>query len=893
MHMRLFLTLLFTTLATLNQAQVLTEDFGTASSCSDIDTLNTSLVNITSGTWRTLYDSNASASPTNIWFVSSREAFTGEGNCGDGCSNNATLDNNTLHISTIVGTVDPNATYNPDSATRTFIYSPTMNFQNYGSDYKVSFDYLLGGDAGDSAALVLKVGQVSLNPFYTIGLPKTNTGSCSTAGEWVHFEYYFPCSFNSQQQARIGFMWYNDGSGGTQPSFAVDNIVVDVTDPYPIILASETAICDGSSITFTDSTLGCPIGYNWQFGSSASPTTSTNPSETVTFTTPGTYTITLTTTNSNGSNDTTMTVNVLNCFPPTPNVWADDTTVCRGQYVNFTDTSLAGTFGKGDWIWQFQGGFPNVSTDQNPDSILYTTTGVYDVTLTVTDTATGEDSTIVFDDFITVGTCSVTVAAPDMDTNVVCNNGCIEFYDLSTGEPDSLIWEFAGGSPALISDSAHKLDTVTVCYTTPGIYSVTLTSINGAGSDDSVLVDWIEVKDCPTPEPMITVSSRIICPGAAIVFEDQSLYGEAWFWEFPGGEPSTSTDRNPVNIQYNTPGIYPVILTVSNVNDDSTVIFESYITVDSCLPPDMSFEVERDSICRGSCVQFFNTSKRADTIFWIFFRHPDTALLGDTMWIVDNGGNVKDTLALHEDYYPLYTIKAGIKDTFIIDTLWGLEDPILCFDDSLVIGVQLFGENVHDVGIDNKQDIAVLNVGGAYPELDPGPDKYVRIDNIESRFYLEDTVTFEAEGTAPYYDWFPEDGLSCYDCARPIIYPTETRKYFITNYDDYGCQAYDSVIVYVEEAYYAGIPNIFSPNGDDNNDILWVRGNAISSDGFVFRVWNRFGELVFESYSQNTGWDGTYKGVPAPIGSYKYYAKVIFTNGVVEEMSGNVTLVRY
>jgi gliding motility-associated-like protein len=90
-----------------------------------------------------------------------------------------------------------------------------------------------------------------------------------------------------------------------------------------------------------------------------------------------------------------------------------------------------------------------------------------------------------------------------------------------------------------------------------------------------------------------------------------------------------------------------------------------------------------------------------------------------------------------------------------------------------------------------------------------------------------------------------------------------------------------------------GIPNIFSPNGDDMNDILWVRGNNISDEGFLMQLWNRYGEMVFESFSQNNGWDGTYKGEPAPAGSYNYYVRVTFENGEVGELKGNVTLVRY
>ena len=164
---------------------------------------------------------------------------------------------------------------------------------------------------------------------------------------------------------------------------------------------------------------------------------------------------------------------------------------------------------------------------------------------------------------------------------------------------------------------------------------------------------------------------------------------------------------------------------------------------------------------------------------------------------------------------------------------------------------------------------------------------------VNSRFFLDDTVQLEGTGDGAFFSWFPEEGLSCYDCPTPVIYPTNTRTYYLTNSDNYGCQAYDSVTVFVEEAYFAGIPNIFSPNGDNNNDILWVRGNAISGEGFVMRIWDRYGKMVFESYNQNDGWNGTFEGEPAPQGVYLYEVRMQFLNGTVEQLTGNVTLVRY
>ena len=884
---KLFFTLLFSLTLTAVDAQEYQEDFGTAAVCTDIDTVlpygNTAL-------WRVYYGANNSVDTTNRWFISARESNEGQSNCSDGCAGGGSLDQ-TLHISTNSGSIDPSATYNTDSIADIWVYAPTFDVTGTSGDIRIEFDYLEVGDsADDNATFVVTVGSTFLTPNYgTFDLQKTNTTSC-TNGEWSHYVLFLDATVNTQTQLNLGFHWVNDGDGnGATRSFAVDNFEIYESDPKAGFDVSDSIICVDGTIDFSDTSLGNPNGWVWQFGGSAIPTAAnTQNVNGVQFTSPGTHTITLTVGNNNGSNDTTLTIQVDSCYPPTPAFFTPDTSLCQGQCISFADVSIPGAFGTGGWVWQFQGATPNTSTDQNPQNICYPTTGIYNITLTVVDTLSGKDSTILFPQAISVGTCQIPVAAFITDTNRICNNDFVEFYSIATGNPDSIRWDFGtAANPSIYKASSDSADTVQVLFPTPGTYTITMTVWNGAGIDDTIGVfQTIIVDSCPPPIPDFTVSSRTICPGVAVVFEDLSQFATEWEWEFIGGIPSVSIEQNP-EVRYDSAGIYPVTLIVKNVNGDSTLVQLEFIVVDSCLPPNPKFEVERDSICRGSCVKFINTSDRADSIFWIFWWHPDS-LNSDTILTLNASGDTVDTFYTATDYYPMF-----IGTDSIVDTVFMEQDPIYCFNDSGVVGVQLFAFNEYDVAIENAQDVPILNIGGIYPKMKPGPDKYVRIDNIDSRFYLDDTVKFDAEGTGPYWSWFPEEDLSCYDCPNPIIHPNETKKYIITNYDDYGCQAYDSVIVFVEESYYAGIPNIFSPNGDNNNDILFVRGNGISSQGFVFRIWNRFGETVYESFSQNDGWDGKIKGVEAPIGSYTFSVKLVFLDGTTEELKGNVTIVRY
>ncbi len=86
------------------------------------------------------------------------------------------------------------------------------------------------------------------------------------------------------------------------------------------------------------------------------------------------------------------------------------------------------------------------------------------------------------------------------------------------------------------------------------------------------------------------------------------------------------------------------------------------------------------------------------------------------------------------------------------------------------------------------------------------------------------------------------------------------------------------------------IPDVFSPNGDGNNDKLFVRGNNIQE--LYFAVYDRWGEKVFETTDKNNGWDGTYKGNQLSGAVFVYYCTGKYTDGKEFKQKGDITLVR-
>ncbi len=135
------------------------------------------------------------------------------------------------------------------------------------------------------------------------------------------------------------------------------------------------------------------------------------------------------------------------------------------------------------------------------------------------------------------------------------------------------------------------------------------------------------------------------------------------------------------------------------------------------------------------------------------------------------------------------------------------------------------------------------------------------------------------------------------DLARPDHQYTQGGIYTVSLIveNEVGCidtLIKEDMIVYTaaEEEPILFVPNAFTPNGDGENDFLYVRGEQIAN--LEFYVYNQWGELVFETADPSDGWDGIYKGKPASNCSYTYLVKAEMANGDQEVLSGHVSIIR-
>jgi gliding motility-associated-like protein len=166
--------------------------------------------------------------------------------------------------------------------------------------------------------------------------------------------------------------------------------------------------------------------------------------------------------------------------------------------------------------------------------------------------------------------------------------------------------------------------------------------------------------------------------------------------------------------------------------------------------------------------------------------------------------------------------------------------------------------------------------------------------SISGDAYTDEPVVITDEssgGSSWQYDFGDGSGSLL---QQPNHTYTDPGQYIImqTVSNAAGCSAQDSILVSIKlnKVVPPKLPDAFSPNGDGVNDIFYVRGGPFET--LHLRIYNGWGELIFETTDPTFGWDGTYKGKPEINGVYVYSVVATSVDGQEHDRSGKVTLIR-
>ena len=159
----------------------------------------------------------------------------------------------------------------------------------------------------------------------------------------------------------------------------------------------------------------------------------------------------------------------------------------------------------------------------------------------------------------------------------------------------------------------------------------------------------------------------------------------------------------------------------------------------------------------------------------------------------------------------------------------------------------------------------------------------------DTTIVLGTSTTLSASGGGTY-NWIPTTGLSCSTCANPVASPMETTYYCVTVSNGSGCTDSACVTITVNTHCDPFIPSAFSPNEDSENETACVYGASCMS--IVFKIYNRWGQVVFETENPSGCWNGMYKGKPMNTALFYYTFEGTYINAETIFKKGTISLIR-
>ncbi|MBK9533726.1 MAG: gliding motility-associated C-terminal domain-containing protein [Flavobacteriales bacterium] len=225
---------------------------------------------------------------------------------------------------------------------------------------------------------------------------------------------------------------------------------------------------------------------------------------------------------------------------------------------------------------------------------------------------------------------------------------------------------------------------------------------------------------------------------------------------------------------------------------------------------------------------------------------PDVIQCTGTITLLDGSGSTGATSYLWTDDQNIEVGTSAVIDVGVLApgshtfTLTAIDGPCTSTDQVTITVIQL-------------------------PIADAGPDQFI---------FLSGTVTLGGSPTGPNgssYIWVPDSVLSSNGASNPEAEPNVTSWFTVTVTGPNGCVAVDSVLVTVLPDVV--FPSGFTPNGDGYNE-YWQIDFVDKFPQMEVEIYNRWGEMLFESVGYGTPWDGRYNGGYVPVGTYYYVIKL-------------------
>jgi gliding motility-associated-like protein len=705
----------------------------------------------------------------------------------------------------------------------------------------------------------------------------------------------------------LDYLWqFGDGATSTNYSGqhtytqpGTDTVKLIVKDPS--INCADTAkqviyVKDfNTAFTFTSSYVGnnnCPpvvvrinnlsvgaVRVVWDFGDGTTADNQFYPSHT--YYKSGTYKITLYTYGYNGLTGTY--IDSITIKEPNATIAADVLQGCVSQGVNLKATSSNTT----SYFWDFGDGTLKSSADVF-SSHNYLSPGVYSPRLIIKSENGCITSTVLAEKIIID---SLNIAIKGIPS-YICNAGTINFTpevfsvaESQAGQTLNYQWDFGTGNTSDVASTKNA----SFAYTTPGTYIVKLKATSPYGCMKETTAQVVIHKRA---KGSITGPAEL-CENSSALFKAAASGATGpleWYWDFDNGNNATS--QNPSSQLFTTPKLYNVQLVVKHDGCYDTTFGELIVHP----KPVIGLNNKKAVVCLGNSLQLSASGGK------IYSWSPATGLNNASIAnpVASPEVNIKYLLTVSNEFG--CTNKDSVDITVAQPiAITAPKDTFVCAGSTLqlkVTGASSYKWINNTVGLNNTTianpsaslnadarftvvgydaygcftDTATVNVVvRPLPSVNAGPD-------IELLANTQQQLQAVGSSDVIQWLWTPSDYLSCTNCSSPVTQPKTKINYVVTVKNQYGCQASDEIAIKLQcSKGYIYIPNSFTPNNDDKNDVFYIKGKGV---GIIksLKIFNRWGEMVFAKTNfpiddRSAGWDGYYKGHLAPIGSYVYFAE--------------------
>lgn len=505
-------------------------------------------------------------------------------------------------------------------------------------------------------------------------------------------------------------------------------------------------------------------------------------------------------------------------------------------------------------------------------------------------------------------------------------NGCVETLDVNIAEPAPLANTFntvppscfglangavssnvsGGTQPYVLSWNTGS--TATNIYdVSAGTYTLQVTDDNGC-----VLVAQEVVSQPPLLESTMT-NDTTICPGSPVTLTVNATGGTGnytYSWS-PAGPNAAQQIVTPASTQLYT-------CTVSD-NNGCTTQSAVTLTTFSLDPDDITATVSDSIICLGESVQLNGAYTGPDLTVTLQWNHcvacpvatDATPVIDSTFTIVATNQcnqQIEASVSVQVVTPPLVLLDPDLGDYcpgeyFSVSNngdnnpdwfyTWDFGDGHVSHDMNGIHSYSAPGNYEVTLTIVNEYGCQSDAAAAGYVTINPQANaEFISSSMVETT--LDPTFTFTNLSTdATTYQWYFGDGE-----GSAVVSPTHTYATYgvfevtLNANNQYNCPDQAQLVIEVKPSFNIYIPNAFTPDGDKNNNVFFVEGFGIQEKDFSMVIYDRWGEVIFQTSDISIGWDGTYKSRPAQDGVYTWVVHFRDLTETSHEMNGHVSLLR-